>query len=237
MSLANIVSAITAVGVVGSLILGFVNLYSLKKSEQASRRFDVRKTEYQNRIKSFEDNISEYLTLFNDDDLIGPIGALHAQPIEGDFTLKRRTHHNKLVAAYYKATIILNHDNPLFDSLSKALLESKELADEMCSDCSTYSFFQQFFFRGYDGLVDYLKKLANLSQNEIVAEGDSRLIVTAASGANILKDKFERIGGEIERLDILKSDISNFAQAYISQEAILFEAMFVTAKPTARKRK
>lgn len=61
MQLSDLVSIITSIGVLGTLVLGFINLYSLRKSERNTRLYNLNMTDYEKRRDYILVNLSEYI--------------------------------------------------------------------------------------------------------------------------------------------------------------------------------
>ena len=61
MQLSDIVSIITSIGVLGTLVLGFINLYSLRKSESTARQYNLNMTDYEKRRDFILANLTEYI--------------------------------------------------------------------------------------------------------------------------------------------------------------------------------
>lgn len=53
----DIISIITASGVLGTLILGFMNQFALKKSERKSRKYNLAMIDYEKKRFPFEPDI------------------------------------------------------------------------------------------------------------------------------------------------------------------------------------
>lgn len=137
MQINDFVSIVTSVGVLGTLLLGFVNLFSLRKSEQYARQYNLNTADYEKRRNFVLDNLSEYIHLLDAHEL-----SFMART-DGDYEGKDLEIYKKLYlleTQYYRIKLMLNPDNLCFDKFSNALDKSISLAKEIRTENSLAEF-------------------------------------------------------------------------------------------------
>lgn len=131
--LTEIVSIITSLGVLGTLVLGFMNLSSLKKSERQSREHSLKMADYEKRRDFLLTQISEYISLLDAHRL--SYMALSDEEYKGK-DMETYSHYYKLETCFHRIKLFLNSDNSYFNELSSILDISLETASKLRTDNS-----------------------------------------------------------------------------------------------------
>ncbi len=138
MQLSDIVSIITSIGVLGTLVLGFINLYSLRKSESTARQYNLNMTDYEKRRDFILANLTEYIQLLDVHEL--SYMALTDEEYQGkDLEIYKKLY--ALETLYYRIKLMINPDNILFEEFSSTLDESLSLAREVRTENSVAELF------------------------------------------------------------------------------------------------
>lgn len=128
MQLADITSIITSVGVLGTLLLGFMNLYTLRKSEKYSRWHASNTADYERRRDFILEKLSEYIYGLDAHEL--SFIALTDEEYKGqDFETYKKLY--SLETLYYQIKLMTNPDNPCYEELLNILDESFSTAREI----------------------------------------------------------------------------------------------------------
>lgn len=133
MQLSDLVNVITSIGVLGTLALGFINLYSLRKSECNARQYNLNMADYEKRRDFILANLTEYIHLLDAHEL--SYMALTDEEYQGkDLEMYKRLY--TLETLYYRIKLMINPDNMLFEEFSSTLDESISLAREVRTENS-----------------------------------------------------------------------------------------------------
>ena len=133
----DIIQIATAIGVIGTLLLGFITLYMSQKNDRKSREHNLRILDYEKRRDYMLTHLSEYITLFNAHDL-----SFLAHSDEEMESKNKGTHEclYHIETIYHKIQLMLNPDNICFEEFSNALSESLALAKALNAENSQAEF-------------------------------------------------------------------------------------------------
>ncbi len=131
--ISDIVSIITSIGALGTLVLGFIKLYSLQKNENYTRQYNLNMADYEKHRDFILENISEYINLLDVNEL--SYMALTDGEYEGkDLQIYKKLY--SLETLYYRIKLMINPDNKLFEEFSKVLDGSILLAKKVRTENS-----------------------------------------------------------------------------------------------------
>lgn len=124
----DFISIINSLGVLGTLVLGFINLFLLKKRERQSQEYNLKMIDYEKRRDFLLTNISEYISLLDAHKLS------YMASSDEEYKGKSRDtymYYLKLEACFYKIKLYLNSDNVHFNELISILDKSIDTAKEI----------------------------------------------------------------------------------------------------------
>ncbi len=129
----QVIGIISNIAVLGTLLLGYINFFALKKSERQSREYNLKMADYEKRRDFLLVHISEYISLLNVHKL--SYMALSDEEYEGK-DIEIYNHYYNIETCFYKIKLFLNSDNLHYEELSNILDLSLETADKIRTDNS-----------------------------------------------------------------------------------------------------
>lgn len=157
-SLTEIVSVIGAIGVLGTLIIGIVNLFFLKTNQKQSNEYNLRLLDFEKRRDILVSTVSEYIALLDVHSL--SYCALTDEEYEGK-DLEIGTHYYKLETAFYKIKLNLNTVNPSYSMFLSALEKSLKTAENI----KTNTTLSEMLANGLRNPEQYAKAYIQATQN------------------------------------------------------------------------
>lgn len=104
----QVIGIISNIAVLGTLLLGYINFFALKKSERQSREYNLKMADYEKRRDFLLVHISEYISLLNVHKL--SYMALSDEEYEGK-DIEIYNHYYNIETCFYKIKLFLNSDN------------------------------------------------------------------------------------------------------------------------------
>jgi len=159
-------SIVPNLGIIGSLLLNFISLYSLRKSEQHSRQHSLNSSDYKERRDFILSNLSEYIEQLDAHAL--SFMALTDEEYEGKDIEKAEKLYS-LETTYYKIKLMLNTENQCFEEMEKSLDTSILLARNIRAENS----FAELFTNGLrtpEKALDIAKRALEYTQSETVSD-------------------------------------------------------------------
>ncbi len=216
-SFADITSIVTSIGVLGTLALGFINLYSLRQSEISGRRHNLSTADYEKRRDYTLTTVSEYLQLLDSRNYT--YMALTDEEYEGK---DLETYHNlySLQTVYYRIKLMINPSNPLASQFSDLLDETMSLVEKMRSE-NCFAEMMSHAFRTPERAMKVSKTAIRLSQNH--NSYDANVIPTKPLDyiSDMVKEKDKHLHNylsAIEELEPKKKQLVKVVQNYLQQE-------------------
>ncbi|OQB12469.1 MAG: hypothetical protein BWY15_02194 [Firmicutes bacterium ADurb.Bin193] len=181
--LTETVSIITTLGVLGTLVLGFMNWSSLKKSGRQSREHSLKMADYE-KIRDFLlIQISEYISLLDAHKL--SYMALSDKEYKGK-DMETYSHYFKLETCFYRIKLFLNSDNSYFNELSSILDMSLKTARKLQSANSFAEMLSHGLRHPKEYAAAYSRALNELERSE-KTESHTIVIDNDADKENTLK--------------------------------------------------
>jgi hypothetical protein len=224
MPISDLVSIITSIGVLGTLLLGFVNLYSLRKSERYTRQYSLNITDYEKRRDFILANLSEYICLLDAHEL--SFLAPTDEEYEGkDLEIYKKYY--SLETLYYRIKLMINPDNLYFEEFSNALDKSISLAKEI----RTQNSFAEFFTNGLRTperaldisrrALELMKKETNNNSGETTVDLEADKKETLDFISEAVKSRDEHLKNYLSAAEVLvaqKERLVIIAQKYLIEE-------------------
>ncbi len=120
-------------GVLGTLILGFMNLHSLRKSERNARHYNLNMADYEKRRDFIVVNLSEYISIL-DSHKLSYMAVTDKEWEEKSLETFKKLH--SLETLYYQISLMINPYNMCFKEFSDALNKSILLARKVRTENS-----------------------------------------------------------------------------------------------------
>lgn len=138
MELSDVLNIITSGGIVGTLCLGFANLYLLQKRERKAHEYSMNVMDFEKRRDYFLINMSEYIRNLDVHDL--SFMAQTDEEYEGkDGEIYKKFY--ELETLYYKIILMLDTDNNFYQEISDVLEKTIDLAGKVKNNNSIAEFF------------------------------------------------------------------------------------------------
>lgn len=208
-SFAEIMSIISAAGVIGTLIIGFFNLFYSKVNLRLSQEYNLRLLDFEKRRDTLSTTISEYIALLDAHSL--SYMALSEKEYEGK-DLEIGAHYYKLETAFYKIKLNLNTDNPSYTAFLTVLEESLNTAETIKTN-TTLSELIASGLRNEDAFatfyVQYLHKNEKEKLNSDCDLGELRVPYLG------------KVVSAVNKLQQDKKNIVSHAQEYLKNEKLL----------------
>jgi len=225
MQIATLSSIITSMGVLGTLTLGFMNLYSLRKSENKSRLYNLNLADYEKRRDFLLSNLAEYLQLLDAHELT--YKAETDEEYQGQ-DLEKYKKLYELETQYYKIKLMINEDNHCYKRLTETLDRSILLARKIRSENSISELYLNGLRTPERALeiskkaLEHKNRSANIGLDQIGFDLDDKeklnFIADAVENRNVhLKSLLQAI----EELSTQKEALVIAAQKYLYEEKSL----------------
>ncbi|MGI6004492.1 MAG: hypothetical protein ACOX88_03620 [Christensenellales bacterium] len=193
------------------MLLGFINLYSLRKSEQSARQYSLNTVDYEKRRDFILEHLSEYIHLLDVHEL--SFMALTDEEYEGkDLDIHKKLY--SLETLYYKIKLMINPENLCYEEFSIALDKSISLAREIRAENS----FAELFTNGLrtpERALEISRRALELMKKEAENNSEASISIDIESEK---KEKLDFISEAIETRDKHLKNYLSAAEALVAQK-------------------
>ncbi len=208
-SFAETMSIISAAGVIGTLIIGFFNLFYSKINLRLSQEYNLKLLDFEKRRDTLTTTISEYIALLDAHSL--SYMALSEEEYKGK-DLEIGAHYYKLETAFYKIKLNLNTDNPIYTAFLTVLEESLNTAETIKTN-TTMAEMLASGLRNEDAFATfYVQYLHKNKKEKLDADCDLSELRVPYLG---------KVVSAVNKLQKDKKNVVSHAQEYLKNEKLL----------------
>ncbi|MFI3292599.1 MAG: hypothetical protein SNI70_03665 [Rikenellaceae bacterium] len=212
--LSDIASIITSVGIVGTLILGVVNLKTSKQIQTQSQQYAFSRDEYDKNKERFLKLMSEYLALLNAHSISTGECLSHYTHESNDEIAK---YFHKIETLYCQIELIVNPENSCCPSFSSVLDRSRNISEKICDNSKNVNLYTGMLKTAEEDPEGLLARYYALLSNS--AEIGSKSFNETFNSIVLKKDSCIRELFEfIEQLPVCKNELVEISRQYLECE-------------------